>query len=442
VGRDGAAVVEWTALQPWSDGNVGMFGHSGSGISQLYVAARQPPHLKAIIPGAAPVDMYRDISYPGGLFDFTFMYHWSEDAQPASESRAARIHIEAGDTGCAEFRKTRKTENVFGEMRDRPLDGEWWAQHSIYPVASRIRTPTYIVFGWQDQNVHSRAAYVFDLLSGPRKLLLAEDGHSLYIRAPEVRREKLRFFEHWLKGVDNGIMDEKPVKVWFTMKGAVERIPDKIGRFDRIPIPETRWTKFYIGPERSLFTEPPKTEIREKYLYPMGSAFVYGGDSYPHTPFGLGSLTYRSRPFTRETTLLGPIAARLFLSSTQTDTSIFVVLNEIRPDGQRKYLARGYLLASLRETDPRKSTEQRPGYLFRRSTPLRAGEATELQIELNSTGSVIRPGSFLEFQIMAPGITPEPNGQWGFMPLPMGMNTLHASPQQPSYLILPVIGEK
>jgi uncharacterized protein len=174
----------------------------------------------------------------------------------------------------------------------------------------------------------------------------------------------------------------------------------------------------------------------------MGSAFVYGGDGYPHTPFGLGSLTHRSRAFTRETTLLGPLAARLFLSSTQTDTSVMVVLNEIKADGERKYLARGYLLASLRETDPQKSTDARPVYPYRNRRLLRPGEVTELRIELNSTGSVIRPGSSLEFQVMAPGVTPEPLGQWGFMPLAMGTNTLHSSPQQSSYIILPVIDEK
>jgi predicted acyl esterase len=437
VGRDGAEVVEWIARQTWSDGAVGMFGHSGSGITQFYVAARQPAHLKAIIPGAAPADFYRDIAYPGGLFNYAFMYHWSEDAQPGQEERAARVHIAAGDRDCEAYRRTRKPSDFFQQLKSRPLDSDWWAERSIYPVASRIKTPTYVIFGWQDQNVASRAISVLDQLSGPRKMLLAEEGHSFYIRSLEVRREKLRFFDRWLKGVSNGAMDGKPITVWLSQKGSVERVPDRIARFDRLPPPETRWTRLYLSPERRLTGDPPKQAQRLSYLYPLGTAFVYGGDGYPHVPFGLGSLVFRGEPLAREQTLLGPMVARLFLSSSESDTSFFLVLNELTARGERKYLQRGYLLASLREVDT--SKEALPRYAFRKRVPLQPNEPAEFTIELNWTGSVLRPGSRLELMIMAPGVAPEPNGQWGFLPLPMAINTLHLDPAHPSYLLLPIM---
>jgi putative CocE/NonD family hydrolase len=442
VGRDGAEVVEWIAAQSWSDGKVGMFGHSGSGITQFFVAAQNPPHLNAVIPGAAPVDFYRDIGYPGGLFDYAFMYHWSADAQPSQEARAARIHIDAGDTKCAERIRSRKRENIFEEMLTRPLDSEWYAQRSIYPIASRIRVPTYVIIAWQDQNVDSRAAYVFDKLQGPRKLLLAENGHSFYIRPMEVRREKLRFFDHWLKGVSNGIMDEKPIKVWLTMKGHVEVIPDRVGHYDKLPLADTRWTKYYLGPNHLLTPEPPRQNLSEKYLYPLGTAFVYGGSDFPHTPFGLGSLTFRTRPFEKEMLLLGPTLARLHVASTQTDTSFFLVVNEIKPNGDRKYLQRGYLKASLRELDTGASREWRPVHTFRHPQMLEPNQVTEFTIGMNMTGSVLPAGSLLELQIMAPGVSPEPNGQWGFIPLPMGTNTVHMSPRYPSHILLPIVADE
>jgi putative CocE/NonD family hydrolase len=141
VGRDGAEVVEWIARQPWSDGAVGMFGHSGSGITQFYVAARNPAPLKAVIPGAAPADLYRDIGYPGGLFNYVFFYMWAERAQPAQAELAARAHIAAGDRQCAE-RLNRQANPTFEEMKKRPLDDRiraFFLPQSGYSTSSQAR---------------------------------------------------------------------------------------------------------------------------------------------------------------------------------------------------------------------------------------------------------------------------------------------------------------
>jgi putative CocE/NonD family hydrolase len=436
VGQDGAEAVEWIARQSWSDGNIGMFGHSGSGITQFYVAAQGPPHLKAIIPGAAPADLYRDIAYPGGLFNYAFLYHWTEDAQPASSRRAAQAHIAAGDSDCAARVGKRKATALYSQMLSHTRADEWWAERSIDSIAGRIRTPAYILFGWQDQNVASRAVYVVDKLSGPKRMLLAEEGHSFYIRSLEVRREKLRFFDHWLKGARNGVMEDKPIQVWLSMKGNVERIPDRVVRLDRLPASGTRWRKLYLSADRRLLPAPSNEPASLTYLYPLGSAFVYGGSAYPHTPFRIGSLVFRSEPLSQPLTVLGPISARLFVSSSEKDTSFQLVLNEISVMGERKYLQRGYQLASLRELDPTRTSEAIPYYRFQDRRPLIPGEVTEVRVELNATGSIVRAGSMLELIIMAPNMAPEPLGQWGFLPLPMSHNRIHFSAAHPSQIVL------
>ncbi len=436
VGRDGAEAVEWIARQSWSDGNVGMFGHSGSGLTQFYVAAQGPPHLKAIIPGAAPADMYRDLAYPGGLFNYAFLYHWTEDAQPASSQRAAQVHIGAGDLECAARVNKRPKSGLYSQMLSHTRADDWWADRSLDPVASRIRTPTYIVFGWQDQNVASRAVYVFDKLAGPKRMLLAEEGHSFYIRSLEVRREKLRFFDHWLKGVRNSVMENKPVQVWLSMKGNVERIPDRVVHLDRLPASGTRWNKLYLSADRRLLPHPAEEPASLEYLYPLGSAFVYGGSSYPHTPFRIGSLVFRSEPLSKPLTLLGPVAARLFVSSTDSDTSLQLVLNEVNPRGERKYLQRGYQLASMRDLDNSRTSEAMPYYRFQDRQPLTPGKITALPVELNATGSILQAGSILELIIMAPNMAPEPLGQWGFLPLPMARNRVHFSAPHPSHIVM------
>jgi putative CocE/NonD family hydrolase len=439
VGRDGAEVVEWIARQEWSDGRVGMFGHSGSGITQFYVAARNPPPLRAIIPGSAPDDMYRDLGYPGGLFNYVFAYQWAERAQPASSAAGARAQIDAGDTACAEWIKTPRRNRLFDEMRGRPLDDAWYARHSVYPVAPRIRVPTFVIFGWQDQSVFSGAIRVFDSLAGPRKMLLLEEGHNFYVSSLPVRREKIRFFDRWVKGTENDAMGGKPITVWLTTGGPRNQVPERTAQVDRIPVEGTRWTPYYMRKGGALETAPATEATTESYLYPAGEAYIYGGDAFPHVPHALGGLRFRTDPFAREVVLLGPTTVRLHVASTAEDTSLLVVLNEIDASGRRKYLQRGYLKGSMRETDPHASSPHAPRFPFRRSAPLRPGEVTALDVALHPTGSVIEAGHSLELVLAVPAMAPEPFGQWGFLPVGMGVQTLHMSPSYPSRVLLPVV---
>jgi predicted acyl esterase len=223
------------------------------------------------------------------------------------------------------------------------------------------------------------------------------------------------------------------------MRGSIESIPDRVLHVERVPAPGTRWTELFLAKENSLRPESPDGEGSATYLYPSGSAFVYGGERYPHTPSELGGLTFRTKPFARETLLLGPSVVRLYLASTQEDTSVLAVLNEVDPSGGRRYLQRGYLKASMRDLDPQASRQGSPVYRFKKSLPLRPGEVTALEIELHPTGSIIEAGNALELLVMAPMMVPEPLGQWGFMPLPMAINTIHMSPEYPSRVLLPFV---
>jgi len=92
----------------------------------------------------------------------------------------------------------------------------------------------------------------------------------------------------------------------------------------------------------------------------------------------------------------------------------------------------------MRDTDPRASRPHAPVHPVRRRVPLRTGGVTTLEIALHPTGSVLQAGNSLELALMAPAMAPEPVGQWGFMPLPMSIQTLHVSPAHPSRILLPV----
>jgi putative CocE/NonD family hydrolase len=233
-------------------------------------------------------------------------------------------------------------------------------------------------------------------------------------------------------------MDGKPIKVWLTMRGQIESIPDRIVEADRLPMDGTRWTKMFLADDGVLSPDPPSESVTAEYLYPAGATYVFGEDRYPRKPDEIGGLIFRTEPFAEAQVLLGHTVVRLYAASTQTDTTFLVVLNEVDEAGESRYLQRGYLRAAMRELDP-SSTPIAPKYPFNNPQPLKPGQVTEFVIELHPTGSVIEEGHALEVLVAVPSMAPEPIGGWGFVPAAMGINTIHMSPEYPSHVLLPVV---
>src|SRR3954467_5362242 len=105
--RDGAEAIEWAARQPWSNGPLGMLGDSFPGITQIGVAGLRPPHLDAIAPFQVTTDLYRDVSYPGGITNTGFGAFWAGVDQPNNSYRSGLQHaVATGDAGCAAAQAT------------------------------------------------------------------------------------------------------------------------------------------------------------------------------------------------------------------------------------------------------------------------------------------------------------------------------------------------
>lgn len=109
--RDGAQVVEWLARQPWSNGNVGLYGHSYSGFMALFVAAQRPPHLKAVTASGIAADLFRGVAFPGGIPNRTFPAAFQLALRPLADAIGTRKGTEGGQTDCAEHVASRKPEN-------------------------------------------------------------------------------------------------------------------------------------------------------------------------------------------------------------------------------------------------------------------------------------------------------------------------------------------
>ena len=214
--QDGYDMVEWIARQPWSNGNVGMWGLSYGGVVTWQVAALAPPHLKAIIVGDGTEDEYGDWTYPGGVprplvfGSFATGMAASNFAAPDPESTGGKWadiweeHLQNNIPWSISFLK-------------HQTDGPYWRSRSVRPDYSRIKSAVFVIAGWAGwyPTAELRA---FANLKVPKRALIGPWGHSWPENAfpgPRIdgRPEYLKWFDHFLKGIDAGVVNEPPVTI-------------------------------------------------------------------------------------------------------------------------------------------------------------------------------------------------------------------------------------
>ena len=219
--------IEWAAAQPWCNGNVGLSGISYYAINQWFVANLNPPSLKAIIPWEGFADLYRDALFHGGLLSLFMTELVSRISAPYDRPRIAAIPTAGRRTLC-----------IFGY----PQSG----QRRFPRLAGRLGEDQGTVFSvgnWTGFGLHLRGNMEGFARAAQHKKLRMHAGTTCIpsIRT-EGRRDQLRFFDYWLKGVDNGVMDEPPVKL------AIRKGRDAFEwRYENEwPIARTQWTKLYF----------------------------------------------------------------------------------------------------------------------------------------------------------------------------------------------------
>ncbi|MBN2205754.1 MAG: CocE/NonD family hydrolase [Thermoleophilia bacterium] len=216
--RDLLEVIAWIAAQPWCDGNVGMTGISWGGFNSLQLAALRPPALKAIITAMSTDDRYADdVHYKGGCVLATDLLHWSccmlnWQCQPPHE-------VAVGERW-RELWRQRLEHNepwVHHWLAHQRRD-DYWRHGSVCEDYGAIEVPVYAIGGWIDGYTNSVLRLLAGL-EGPRKGLIGPWPHTWPMQSvptPEIGylQEALRWWDHWLKGIDTGIMDEPMLRVW------------------------------------------------------------------------------------------------------------------------------------------------------------------------------------------------------------------------------------
>ena len=455
--RDFYECIEWAGVQPWSNGKVGLNGISYYGINQWHVASLQPPHLAAMCVWEGAADWYRDMTHHGGIL-CTFWANWFDmqvktvqyglgERGPRSRATGGLV---CGDVTLSDAELQKNRADFGDEILRHPLDDAYHRARS--PQWDKVTVPLLSAANWGGQGLHPRGNFEGFVRSASKDKWLEAHGieHWTHFYTDYGRTLQLRFFNHFLKG--EGDWTEQP-RVQLQVRrvgGFVERAENEW------PLARTRWTRFYLGAAATL---SELSDTSSKAL-----AFDALGDG----------LTFVSRPLEKEMELTGPLAARLFVSSSTKDADLFLVFRVFTPDLREMTfqgaidphtpVAQGWLRASHRKLDPALSTEYRPYHAHDEQAFLRSGEVVRLDIELWPTSIVVPAGYRLALSVRGrdyewqastgarlSNFKNELRGCGPFLhddprdrPADVygGRTTLHLDKDNPSYLLLPVIPEK
>lgn len=440
--------IEWAAKEPWCNGKVGLSGISYYAINQWMVANLKPPSLKAIIPWEGFADLYRDALFHGGILS-VFMTNWFT---------AHFMHHKLGRASRHDADRWQK--NILDFWVGNSLDsGAFKASQAQWGL---IDLPFLSVGNWTGFGLHMRGNTEAFMRSRSKhkKLRMHTGSHVHPFYTEDGKRDQLRFFDYWLRGIDNGVMDEPPVKL------AIRKGRDEIEwrHENEWPLKRTQWTRFYFdlsppplgAPDnmaRLVAAKPEAASSRSYICSHMGtmgstsaasSQVMGGGGIRP----GMG-VALETPPLTQDIEVTGPLAATIWVSSETEDMDLFLTLRhfdaageEVMETGQQGApvpVAKGWLRVSHRELDPDLTRPWRPYHKHQRRLYLTPGEIVKVEVEIWPTSMVFKKGDRIRLDVQPrDGV-----GSAGYMhycaDYNTGTNTIHAGGEYESYLLLPVI---
>jgi predicted acyl esterase len=387
--KDLCICIEWAGEQPWCNGKVGLNGISYLAMNQWQVAALQPSHLAAMCVWEGAADYYRDMCRHGGIFS-TFSKVWYDPFVVVLQNGLGTQGFRSSMTGgWVSGPETLPEEKLRSNRRDWHMDcgnhvlasDEFWT--SRLPDFSKIKTPLLSAANWGGQGLHLRGNVEGFLESASEQKWLEFHGREHWTEFYTdygVNLQK-KFFGYFLKGEDTG---------WGSQPRVQMQVRHPEGKFlkrseNEWPLARTQWTRFYLDPVNCTLSPEP---IRED------ADITYRGFS--------DGVSFITSPLTNETEITGPIAAKLFVSSSTEDVDLFVVVRVFAPDFREvtfqghtdphTTIAQGWLRASHRKLDMERSLEYRPYHTHDEIQVLTPGEIYELDIEVWPTCIVVPEG--------------------------------------------------
>jgi putative CocE/NonD family hydrolase len=490
--HDGYDTVEWAASQPWCSGKVGMYGNSYVGATQWQAAKSCPPHLAAIAPRVTASNYHEGWTYQGGAFELGFNVSWTlgnltlanflsiAARKPIPQDRRVKL-AQAVDALEAAFRFLPLQElphlqdglaDYFYDWLAHPDYDDYWKHLSIEESHSRITVPALNIGGWYDiflggtirnylgmreKGATQEARRGQKLLIGPwqhgssRGPGIAGDhyfGLGSDPLAIDLEGVLLRWFDCWLKGAHNGIMDEPPVRL-FVMGDNVWRVEQEW------PLARAQSINYYlhsqgkansINGDGALSPQPPGDEPPDVFLYnPADPVPTRGGPLCCHAYFLAGGaydqqeierrqdvLVYSTPPLERDVEVTGPITVTLWAATSAPDTDFTAKLVDVCEHGCARNLTDGIIRARYRES---------------KSTPslVEPGRAYGYTIDLWATSNVFKAGHRIRVEVSSSNFPRfDRNTNTGkriaeHAELKPALQTILHSAPYPSHIALPIV---
>ena len=474
--QDGYDTIEWAARHPMSSGKVGTHGLSFTCANQLLTAPTQPPHLEAMFCSQYASNSYRDIFWQGGALHMvlpTWLLTQREMVKPLRMNVPGhRGYLGSGDAWTAWYDEHREvgdsfTESMFSDMYNdlvgNPYYNDYWRRLAVDEQYDKFDVPIYHLGGWYDRHIHGTVQHFkrVNEVGGPRgrgqqKLIVGPWIHGWPPTGDRVGDMnfpgssidhlalRLRWFDHHLKGHDNGIMDEAPVLIYV--------MGDNVWREENeFPLARQQEEDWYLraGPAGSIDSlndgllsrdAPPDAEAPDSYEYdPRKPAPTIGGDLFveprgaqDHRPADRVGLTYTSEPLDAPLEVTGIVRVEFFAASSAVDTDWVVTMNAVHESGYSQLLRQMIQRARYREGD------EAPVLL----TP---GEIVPYTVELYPMSNVFLPGQRIRLTVTSSSFPKwYPNGNTGRemmedRPGVVATNTIYHDAEHPSKVVLPVI---
>ena len=402
--QDGIDILKWISDQPWSNGDVGMIGISWGGFNSLQLAALQPPELKAIITVCSTDDRYTDdIHYMGGTM-LADNLSWAQ-VMFARNTQPPDPEI-VGDDWFENWLDRLSGSGLWlKKWMEHPHRDAYWEHGSVNEDYSAIKIPTLAVGGWADG--YSNAIFrLLENLKAPVKGIIGPWSH-IYPQfgkpgpAIDFLQEQLRWWNHWLKGIDTGVNTDPDLTVWqqdYTKPASSRNyIPGQWLSVDSWKNREQKERVFYLDEEAALSENTDKKPEQRvfKVQSPL-SVGLFGGKwcSYSVTPDlphdqredDGGSLIFESEQLRKPLSILGSPSIELEISSSKPVAMVAVRLSDISPDDKATRITYGLLNLTHRES------HKHPEALTR-------DKKYKVQIELNEIAQIIPKGHRIRIAI-------------------------------------------
>ena len=477
--EDGYDTVEWAAAQPWSNGKVGMEGGSYLGHVQWRAAEAAPPHLVAIFPRVASTSIYHDWITVNGGWRLAFNFGWGPVRQESRIMQNTGPHtVEGGPPSIAYDRVVwhlplnemqalvGRNAQFYKDWMAHPDYDDYWRSLNVEERFARVRVPVHVMGGFFDifaqgtlrgySGMSTRggtetARRGSHMVIGPwehgvsRSAGEMDWGESALV---DTNALALRWFDYWLKGMDNGLRQEPPVKI-FVMGRNEWRYEHEY------PLARTRYAPLYLdsdgnangshGNGRLAWDKPAPDSPPDRYRYDPGNPVPSLGGANccgVATPSGARDqrpiegradvLVYTTSILEEPLEIVGPVKLVLHTSSSAVDTDFVAKLVDVYPDGRSINIAEGILRARHRDG-------------LERQVLMDPGEAYELEVDMIGTANLFRAGHRIRIHVTSSHFPQfarnlnngEPYGTSASMVV--AEQTVYHSPERPSHILLPVI---